>query len=88
MQSAPYAFMAKRIRKGQLRGILGRNMRLLRTARGLSQEALAFECGLHRAYVSSVERAERNITLDNIEKIGKGLQVDPWKLLKDDLISI
>jgi transcriptional regulator with XRE-family HTH domain len=80
--------VAKRIRKGRLREILGHNMRLLRAARGLSQEGLAFECGLHRAYVSSVERAERNITLDNLEKIAKGLKVDPWQLLKDDLISV
>jgi hypothetical protein len=36
------------------------------------------------ATVSSVERAERNVSIDNIARIAKGLQVEPWKLLKND----
>jgi transcriptional regulator with XRE-family HTH domain len=59
-------------------------MRRLRAARGLSQEALAHECGINRTYLSAVERAERNISIDNIARIAKGLNVDPWKLMKDD----
>jgi transcriptional regulator with XRE-family HTH domain len=50
-------------------------LRLLRAKRGLSQEALAFECGINRTYLSGVERSERNVSIDNIE---------PWRLLKND----
>jgi transcriptional regulator with XRE-family HTH domain len=59
-------------------------MRRLRAARGLSQEALAHECGVNRTYLSAVERAERNVSIDNIARIAAGLQVDPWALLKED----
>ena len=60
------------------------NMRRLRAARGLSQEALAHEYGINRTYLSSVERSERNVSVDNIALIAKGLQVEAWRLLKDD----
>ena len=49
----------------------------------MSQEALAAECGINRTYLSSVERSERNLSLDNIERIAKGLGVEAWTLLKD-----
>jgi len=58
-------------------------MRKLRAARGLSQEALAHESGMNRTYVSSVERAERNVSIDNIARIAKAFAIEPWKLLKD-----
>ena len=74
----------KRTHKGPLRDVLAKNMRRLRAARGLSQEALAHECGINRTYLSSVERSERNLSIDNIARIAEGLQVDPWKLLKGD----
>ena len=74
----------KRTHKGPLRDVLAKNMRRLRAARGLSQEALAHETGMNRTYVSSVERSERNVSIDNISRIAKGLQVEPWKLLKHD----
>lgn len=72
----------KRTHKGPLRDILAKNMRLLRAKRGLTQEALAYECGMNRVYLSGIERAERNVSIDNIARIAKGLQVEPWKLLK------
>ena len=74
----------KRTHKGPLRDTVAKNMRRLRAVRGLSQEALAHECGINRTYLSGVERSERNISLDNIARIAKGLGVEAWKLLKDD----
>jgi transcriptional regulator with XRE-family HTH domain len=59
-------------------------MRRLRATRGLTQEALAYDCGINRTYLSAVERAERNVSIDNIARIAKGLKVEPWRLLKDD----
>ena len=53
-------------------------------ARKLTQEALTYDCGINRTYLSAVERAERNVSIDNIARIAKGLQVEPWKLLRDD----
>jgi transcriptional regulator with XRE-family HTH domain len=73
----------KRTHKGPLRDVLAKNMRRLRAVRGLSQEALALETDMNRTYLSSVERSERNVSIDNIARIARGLQVDPWKLLKD-----
>jgi transcriptional regulator with XRE-family HTH domain len=73
----------KRTHKGKLRDILARNMRRIRAARGLTQEALAHECGINRTYLSSVERSERNVSIDNIARIAKGLRVEPWTLLQD-----
>nr|WP_157346596.1 helix-turn-helix transcriptional regulator [Bradyrhizobium pachyrhizi] len=73
----------KRTHKGPLRDVLAKNMRQLRAARGLSQEELAYESGMNRTYLSAVERAERNVSVDNIARIAKGLGVEPWKLLKD-----
>jgi len=74
----------KRTHKGPLRDILAKNMRRLRAVRGLTQEALAYDCGINRTYLSAVERAERNVSIDNVARIAKGLHVEPWKLLKDD----
>ncbi len=74
----------KRTHKGPLRDILAKNMRKLRAARKLTQEALAYDSGLNRTYLSSVERAERNVSIDNIGRIARALRVEPWKLLKND----
>ncbi len=73
----------KKTHKGPLRDILARNMRRLRAARGLSQEALAHECGINRTYLSGVERSERNVSIDNIARIARGLKVKPYALLDD-----
>jgi transcriptional regulator with XRE-family HTH domain len=64
--------------------VLATNMRRLRSTRGLSQEALAHECGINRTYLSAVERAERNVSIDNIARIAEGLCVEAWRLLKSD----
>lgn len=56
-------------------------MRRLRADAGLSQETLAELSGLHRTYIGSVERCERNVSVDNIERIAMALQVDVSDLL-------
>jgi transcriptional regulator with XRE-family HTH domain len=66
------------------RARLARHLRALRAKRGLSQEALADIASLHRTYVGSVERAERNVSLDNIERLAVALQVDITVLLSGD----
>ncbi|GJL85318.1 MAG: transcriptional regulator [Micavibrio sp.] len=62
---------------------LGARIQKLRTGRGLSQEELAFEAGLHRTYISHVERGSRNITVVGLCKIAKGLGMDPSEILKN-----
>ncbi len=62
---------------------LGINVRTLRLERGLSQEALAFESGLHRTYISGVKRGVRNPTVTVLEKIARALQVPASKLLDE-----
>jgi len=52
---------------------LAENLRKIRRENGLSQEGLAEACGLHRTYVSSVERGERNISIDNIGRLAEAL---------------
>jgi transcriptional regulator with XRE-family HTH domain len=60
------------------------NLRRVRTSKGISQEKLADLCDLHRTYVSSVERGERNITVDNMERLAVALGVDIRELLNPD----
>ena len=69
-------------RASKLRQALAANMRALRKENQLSQEKLAELCGLHRTYIGSVERSERNISIDNIEKIAKALRISPPDLLR------
>ena len=63
------------------RRAFGERVRGLRRVRGLSQEALADLAGLHRTYVGSVERGERNISLDNIHALADALNVTAAELL-------
>ena len=60
---------------------VARHMRALRADQGISQEALAAKVELHRTYVGSIERSERNVSLDNIERIANALGVDVCDLL-------
>jgi transcriptional regulator with XRE-family HTH domain len=61
---------------------VGLNVKKYRAARDLSQEDLAFECGLHRTYISGVERGVRNPTVVVLEKIAKALKVATSLLLE------
>ena len=66
------------------RELLARNLRRLRGERRLSQEALADLAGLHRTYVGSIERGERNVSLDNIERLAKALKIVAADLLRNE----
>ena len=59
----------------------GEKVREIRKIKGLSQEELSYRADLHRTYIGMIERAEKNITLLNIEKIAKALNVDIKDLL-------
>lgn len=63
--------------------IFARNLRMYRGLHGLSQEKLAEIAGLHRTYVGSVERGERNISLDNLERLANALGTSLADLLTD-----
>jgi len=61
--------------------IFGTNLRKYREQLGVSQEKFAEMCGLHRTYISDIERFQRNISLSNIQKIAHALKIEPYKLL-------
>jgi len=65
----------------EIRKRLGRNVQQLRQAKGLSQEAFAFEAKIHRTYVSDIERGARNPTITVVEKLAKALGVKASRLL-------
>jgi len=61
--------------------ILAINIKLYRTQKNLSQEALAELAGMHRTYISLVERERRNISIGNIERIASALDINAYLLL-------
>lgn len=65
-----------------IRRLVGQNVRVFRTRLGISQEELAFRSGLHRTYVSGVERGIRNPTAVIIDKLAKALDVEAAALLQ------
>ena len=67
----------------KIRAILANNIKKYRAAEQLSQEKLAELCGLHRTYISDIERCERNVSIDNIGKIASALNVSPADLLQE-----
>lgn len=62
---------------------VGKRIRYYRERKGLTQETLAFEADLHRAYVGQIERGEKNIGIQNLEKIAKALGIKAVKLFAD-----
>ena len=64
-----------------LRSILAENIRAFRKSRGISQEELADICDLHRTYIGSIEREERNVTLSTLEVLAEALGVSVVELL-------
>lgn len=69
--------------KKKARTILSRNLKRLREEMEFTQEELAFRSGLHRTYISSVERVERNISIDGLEKIAEAFNIPIKKLLEE-----
>lgn len=69
--------------KPKARQIFAANLRKERLKKNLSQEALADLAGLHRTYVGAVERGERNVSVDNMERLAFALDCELVDLLKD-----
>lgn len=67
------------------RNVLAQHLRFLRFTRGWSQEQLAAASGLHRTYISSVERAQRNVGLDNLERLAQAFGLTVRQLLDPQL---
>ena len=65
-----------------MRRLLGQNVRQFRTRLGISQEELGFRSGLHRTYVSGIERGVRNPTVVIIGRLAKALDVNPALLIQ------
>lgn len=65
----------------ELLHIFAANLKKYRLDRNLSQERLAELAGLHRTYISAVEREQRNISLSNIQAIAQALDVEPYRFL-------
>ena len=64
--------------------IFGTNVKRYRQALGISQEAFAEKCGLHRTYISAIECYRRSISLENIQRIADALGVETYKLFLED----
>lgn len=61
--------------------VFGTNLRKYRTELGMSQEAFADKCGMHRTYISAIECYRRSISLENIQRIADALEIEPYQLL-------
>lgn len=67
-----------------IKKVFGTNVRKYRNSCGYSQEELADICGLHRTYISDIERFQRSISLDNIQKVADALGVDTYVLFVEN----
>lgn len=66
------------------RQIFAKRLKQARIDKGLSQETLAEIAGLHRTYIGSVERGERNISIDNMERLANALELSLSDLLGNE----
>ncbi len=64
--------------------IFGTNLRKYRNELDVSQEKFAEMCGLHRTYISDIERFQRSIALNNVQKIADALGIETYKLFLED----
>ena len=67
--------------------VFGSNLKKYRTQLGLSQEAFAEKCGLHRTYISAIECYRRSISLENIQRIADALEIETYKLFWEESIK-
>lgn len=65
--------------------VFGSNLRKYRLKNGLSQEKLAEKCGLHRTYISDIERFQRSISLENVQRIADALNIEVYKMFIEDI---
>ncbi|MBU1299327.1 MAG: helix-turn-helix domain-containing protein [Bacteroidetes bacterium] len=66
---------------------IGKRLKELRTKKGLSQEKFSFICELDRTYIASIEQGKRNVSIVNIEKIAKALDLTVNEFFKSDLFN-
>ena len=64
--------------------VFGDNLKKYRTQIGLSQEAFAEKCGLHRTYISAIECYRRSIALENVQRIADALEIETYKLFMEN----
>lgn len=64
--------------------VFGANVKHYRQEMGISQEAFAEKCGLHRTYISAIECNRRSISLENIQRIADALEIDTYKLFIEE----
>lgn len=64
--------------------VFGANLRKYRTAMGVSQEAFADKCGMHRTYISAIECCRRSISLENVQRIADALEIETYKLFLEN----
>lgn len=64
--------------------LFGENVRYYRRLIGLSQEEFAEKCGMHRTYISAIERCRRSISLENVQRIADALGVETYRLFIDN----
>ena len=64
--------------------VFGTNVKRYRQTLGISQEAFAEKCGLHRTYISAIECYRRSIALENVQRIADALEIETYKLFIND----
>lgn len=64
--------------------VFGSNLKKYHTAMGVSQEAFADKCGMHRTYISAIECYRRSISLENIQRIADALDIEIYKLFLEE----
>ena len=64
--------------------VFGTNVKKYRIKTGLSQEAFAEKCGLHRTYISAIECNRRSIALENIQRIADALEIETYLLFVEE----
>lgn len=64
--------------------VFGANLKKYRIDMGISQEAFADKCGMHRTYISAIECNRRSISLENIQRIADALEIETYKLFLEE----